>query len=108
MPGSARYFANQPGGLPFFRIASGFGGPTLSVWSPEGKWTRPRAMKTAGPNDPPFNATPGLFAMVESAHSIDDYVFIEFNPNAKSQGQPLPSRYFLYPGGFAYPIPAPK
>jgi hypothetical protein len=65
-------------------------------------------MKPVGPQDPPLSTTPGLAALVDSAHRVDDYVFIEFKPTAKDHGQPLPSKYFLLPGGFAYPVPAPK
>jgi hypothetical protein len=108
MPGTARYFSNQPGGLPFFKVASGIGGPTLAVQKPGNKWTKPRTMKPIGPNDPPLSTTPGLAAIVESAHRVDDYAFIEFKPSAKLHGQPLPSPYFLLPGGFAYLVPQPK
>lgn len=104
MPGSARYFSNQPGGLPFFRIASGVGGPTLAAQKPDGKWTKPRLMKTLGPGEPPLSTTPGLAEIVESAHKVDNFVFLEFKPDARLHGQPAPSRYFLLPGGFAYPV----
>jgi hypothetical protein len=108
MPGSARYFSNQPGGMPFFKVAAGMGTPTLSVQQPDGKWSRPRMMKPLGANNPPLSTTPGLSAIVESAHRIDDYVFLEFKPDAKVHGQPVPSKFFLLPGGFAYVVPAPK
>jgi hypothetical protein len=106
MPGSARYFANQPGGQPLFRVASGPTGPTLSAVGPDGKWTKARVMKTVRSDEAPFNTTPGLAAMVESAHRIDNFVFLEFKPTAKVGGKPVPSRYFLLPGGFAYVVPA--
>ncbi len=102
MPGTARTFSNQPGGPPFFRVASGLGGPVMAVRKPDGGWTPARRLKPLGPNDPPLSTTPGLIAMVENAHRLDDYVFLEFKPDAKVNGQPLPSRYFLQPGGFAY------
>jgi hypothetical protein len=107
MPGSARYFSNQPGGLPFFKVASGVGGPTLAVRKIDGKWTKPHLMKTLGPSDPPMSTTPGLAAIVDSAHKVDDYVFIEFRKDAKVHGQPVPSKFFLLPGGFAYLVTAP-
>ncbi len=59
-------------------------------------------MKALGPSDPPLSTTPGLAAIVESAHRVDDYVFLEFKPDAKVHGQPVPSKFFLLPGGFAY------
>ncbi len=108
MPGSARYFSNQPGGLPFFKVTSGLGAPALSVQKPDGKWTPPHAMKPLGSNEPPLSTTPGLAALVESAHKIDEYVFLEFKPDAKVHGQPVPSKFFLLPGGFAYIVPSPK
>jgi hypothetical protein len=109
MPGSARYFSNQPGGMPFFKVASGLGGPTLSVQKDDGTWTRPRPMKPVGRNEPPLSTTPGLSQLVENAHRVDDYVFLEFTATAKLHGQPVPSHYFLLPGGFAYPVePAKK
>ncbi len=104
MPGSARYFSNQPGGLPFFKVASGLGGPTLAVQKPDGKWTAPHAMKSLGANQPPLSTTPGLADITESAHRVDDYIFLEFKADAKLHDQPVPSRYFLLPGGFAYPV----
>ena len=106
VPGSGRSFSNQPNGDPFFRIGSGLGAPTMAVRKPDGKWTKPRAMKSIGPQDPPFNTTPGLAEMVKSAYRVDDYAFLEFKADARDHGQPLPSRYFLYPGGFAYPVPS--
>ena len=104
MPGTARYFSNQPGGLPVFKVASGIGGPTLSAQKPDGKWTPPHVMKALGPNEPPLSTTPGLAQLVESAHRVDDYVFLEFKPDAKVHGQPVPSKFFLLPGGFAYQV----
>lgn len=108
MPGSARYFSNQPGGLPLFKVSSGVGGPALAVQKPDGKWTHPHEMKSLGPGEPPLSTTPGLAAIVESAHRVDDYVFLEFKPNAKVHDQPVPSKFFLLPGGFAYLVPPPK
>jgi hypothetical protein len=104
MPGSAKYYSNQPGGAPFFKVVSGLGGQGLSVVKPDGKWTPAHTMKPLGPNDPPLSTTPGLAALVKSAHRVDDYAFLEFKPDATVHGQPVPSRYFLYPGGFAYPV----
>jgi hypothetical protein len=104
MPGSAKYFSNQPGGMPFFKVASGLGGPTLAVQKGDGTWTKPRPMKPIGQNEPPLSTTPGLSKLVENAHRVDDYVFLEFTPTAKLHGQPVPSHYFLLPGGFAYPV----
>ena len=108
MPGTARYFSNQPGGLPFFKVSSGLGGPALAVSKPDGSWTKPNVMKPLGPQEPPLSTTPGLAAIAESAHKVDEYVFLEFKPDAKVHGQPLPSRYFLVPGGFAYLVEPPK
>lgn len=104
MPGSARYFSNQPNGEPFFRVSSGLGAPAIAVRRPDGKWTKARGMKRLGPDDPLIAGTPGLAELVESAYRVDDYAFIEFRADAKDRGHPLPSRYFLYPGGFAYPV----
>jgi hypothetical protein len=108
MPGSARYFSNQPGGLPIFKIGAGLGGPTLSAQKDGGKWTHPRMMKPVGPGEPPLSTTPGLTAIVKSAHRVDDYVFIEFKSDAKVHDQPVPSKFFLLPGGFAYLVSPPK
>jgi len=107
MPGSARYFSNQPGGLPFLKIGASPGGPTLAVMNPDGSWSKPRVMKPVRADQPPISTTPGLAALVENAHRIDDYVFLEFKPDAQLHGRPLPSRYFLLPGGFAYPSQPP-
>lgn len=104
LPGSARYFSNQPGGEALFKVAFSPGGPTLSARTPDGKWTPPRALKPLRTNEPPLSTTPGLAAMVKSAHSVDDYVFMEFQPDAKVGGRSVPSRYFLLPGGFAYTV----
>jgi hypothetical protein len=102
MPGSARYFSNQPGGLPFFKVSSGLGGPALAVQKSDGTWSKPHAMKPIGPGEPPLSTTPGLPELVESAHKVDNFVLLEFKANAKLHGQPVPSHYFLLPGGFAY------
>jgi hypothetical protein len=102
-PGSAKYFANRPGGLPFLKIASSMRGPTLAVLGPDGTWSKPRVMKSVRADQPPLSTTPGLAPLVENAHRIDEYVFLEFKPGAQVHGRPLPSRYFLLPGGFAYP-----
>ena len=104
MPGTARYYSNQPGGPAFFKIGSGLGGPTLSARKDDSKWTKPRPMKALGPGDPPLSTTPGLAEIVESAHQVDTFIFLEFKPDAKLHGQPVASRYFLLPGGFAYPV----
>ena len=104
MPGTARYFANQPGGTAFLRVAAGAGAPTIAVRQPDGKWTRPRAMKPVRTDEPPLSTTPGLAPLVASAHRVDTYVFLEFKRDATFRGQPVPSRYFLLPGGFAYPV----
>ncbi len=93
-----------PAGLPFFKVVSGLGGPALAVKKPDGKWTPPHVMKPLGPNDPPLSTTPGLTNLVESAHRVDDYVFLEFKPDAKVHGDPVPSKFFLLPGGFAYQV----
>lgn len=106
-PGAARYFSNHPGGLPFLKIGSGMRGPTLAVLEPDGTWSKPRVMKPVRADQPPISTTPGLAALVENAHRIDDYVFLEFKPDAKLHDRPLPSRYFLLPGGFAYPSQPP-
>lgn len=102
VPGSARYFSNQPKGEPYFRVSAGLGAPTIAVRKPDGKWTKARTMKKLGANDPLIASTPGLAELVENAYQVDDYAFMEFRADAKDHGQPLPSRYFLYPGGFAY------
>ncbi len=104
MPGSARYFSNQPDGQPFFKVTSGMGSMSMAVLEPGGTWTPPRAMKAIGTNDPPLSTVPGLAAMVQSAYRVDDYVFLELRADAQAQGKPVPSRYFLLPGGFAYPV----
>jgi hypothetical protein len=106
-PGSAQYFSNQPGGLPFLKVGSSMGGPTLAVLKPDGAWSKPRVMKPVRTDEPPLSTTPGLAALVENAHRIDDYVFLEFKRDAQLHGRPLPSRYFLLPGGFAYPSQPP-
>ncbi len=105
VPGSARYFSNQPGGAPFFKVASGVGGPSMAVQKDDGKWGRPHAMKPVGLQEPPLSTTPGLAALVKSAYRVDRFVFLEFRPDAKDHGRPLPSKYFLLPGGFAYVVP---
>lgn len=104
LPGSARYFSNQPDGPAFFRVTSGLGNPALAVRTPDGKWTKAHEMEPIGPNDPPLSTTPGLAALVKSGHRVDDYAFLEFKPGATANGHPVPSRYFLFPGGFAYPV----
>jgi hypothetical protein len=107
MPGSTTYFANQPGGQPFFKVSSGLGAPSLAVRDYGGKWTKSQKMEPLKPTDPPLSTTPGLAVMVESGYSIDSYAFLKFKPGSTASGKPVPSLYFLYPGGFAYPVPAP-
>lgn len=104
LPGTAKYFSNLPNGDPFFKIATGVGGSSLSVLKPNGKWTKPHAMKPIGPDDAPLSTTPGLAELVKAAYSVDDYAFLQFKHGATVGGRPVPSDYFLYPGGFAYPV----
>ena len=107
MPGTAKYYSNQPGGTPFFKVVPGLGGPGLSVMKPDGKWTPAHTMKPLSPTEPPLSTTPGLAELVQTAHRVDDYAFLEFKAGATAQGRPVPSRYFLFPGGFAYPVSGP-
>ena len=108
MPASARYFSNQPGGLPIFKVSSGLGGPALDVAKPDGGRTNSRQMNAVRAQEPPLSATPGLAEIAESAHRVDEYVFIEFKAGARVHGQPLPSQFFLLPGGFAYLVQPPR
>ncbi len=104
LPGTARYFSNQPNGAPFFRVTTGVGGSALSVIKPDGKWTKGHPMKPIGISEPPLSTVPGLAELVKSAYSVDDYAFLHFRSDATVGGRPVPSLYFLYPGGFAYPV----
>lgn len=71
---------------------------------PTGTFTEARPMTRLGRDEPPLSTTPGLAEIVETAYRVDDYIFLEFTADAKYQGKPAPSRFFLLPGGFAYEV----
>ncbi|MGH8046826.1 MAG: hypothetical protein ACREKL_06235 [Chthoniobacterales bacterium] len=108
LPGSATYFANSPNGEPFFKVTSGMGTPKMAVSGGGGVWTPAEKMEPLKLTEPPVTLTPGLSDILQSAYRIDSYLFFTFKPGARVSGKFLPSRYFLQPGGFAYPVPAPK
>jgi len=84
------------------------GGDSLTVQTAPGQWSKPHKMEPLKPSDPPLSTTPGLAPIVKSALRVDNFIFIEFKPTAKLDGKPLPTPYFLLPGGFAYLVHAPK
>jgi hypothetical protein len=107
LPGSTTYFSNKPDGPPFLKLSSGISAPMLAIYDGT-QWTPERKMEVLKLTEPPITFTPGLAGILKSAYRIDSYIFMIFKPDAKVHGQPLPSRYFLQPGGFAYVVPAPK
>jgi len=107
LPGSALYLSNKPGGQPFLRFEPGLGAPTLAIYDGT-QWTPARKMEVLRLDEPPVTFTPGLAPLLKSAYRIDSYLLFVFKPGSKVHGQPLPSQYFLNPGGFAYVVPAPK
>jgi len=106
--GTTRYFSNAPGGAPFFRVSSGVGGDSLEVQTAPGQWSHPHKMEPVKASEPPLSTTPGLAPIVKTALRVDNFIFIEFKPTAKLDNKPLPTPYFLLPGGFAYRVPAPR
>lgn len=107
LPGSALYLANKPGGPAFLKFSPGIGAPTLAVYD-GAQWTPPRKMDVMKLDEPPITFTPGLTPLLRAAYRVDSYMLYVFKPDAKVRGETLPSQYFLNPGGFAYPVPAPK
>jgi|GEM_PF-1431173 hypothetical protein len=105
--GISGYYSNQPNGVPRFRISQGIGGYKMSVFTGEG-WTEGRPMKVASETEKELSAIPWFAQLVETAWSIDGFLFLKFKPGAELNGEKLPTSYALAPGGYAYRVAAPK